>query len=980
MICVERLQRLRQHHEHCAKRYEEEITEKNQRDHDKNLQLIKMMKGQKTEEEEEKEMDCVTHGSLSESSHDLEIDYVPSESDSSNNSSCHDVNMKLTLKKNRKKLREADTTTAQELTNLYEKISSTDDNDKDADDQDTDYSADNEEEEEEEEERSQITVKFCIKGGKRKRDKRHYCVYCKKPQSKMARHLKRKHSDEKEVALAICLPPTSKKRCQMLEGLRRKGNYYHNIEVLQKGQGEIVTYRQPSEHTDPEEYLPCNICFAFFIKTKLWRHEKLCRKTMGVPEVQSKKRHRVQASASSLVPYRGQASQRCSNIVNRMIIDKVSQEVKNDPLICEFGDRLLEKHGSDQSKDGHVRQKMRELGRFVLAAKSIDSRVKLLQDVLVPPNFQLAVEAAKKASGFTKSKYRYDTPSLALKLGHSLKAVCDIVIGQHVKAEDEAAAARVRSFLGLISAEWDLFMSRRAWTNLEEDRWNKKEMLPVTEDVMKLNKVLKATEEAAKQELLDGPNAKAYRTLSECLLSQIILFNRRRQGEAGKITLSTYMNRAADDPNEDIMKGLSKLEQDLSHEFTRLVVRGKRSKKVPVLLTREMTKSLDFLIKQRSEDNDILDSNTYVFARQNSASHLRGSDCLRKYAAACGARMPETLTSTHLRKHVATMSQIMNLKENELDQLAKFMGHDIRVHREYYRLTENTLQLAKISKLLMAIELGTEVYKGKSLDEIDLGLESEYESIPVKLCVFFVCFLTECYVSVCFIQTWPSSSKVGAGQESQVSGSEAQDSDEEPDILTEKTPTPRPSRKLYRTEKTASSKEKRTRRISEPVQDSDEEPDILAQKTPTPRPSRKLYRTDKTGEPDILTQRTEKTAFPKGKKSRKITEPVQDSDEEQHILTQKTSTPRPSDKLKRTEKRGMDPQFLSQKKCHRRPWGSEEKAAVWRQLGQYSTLNRVPGKELCLKALDAEPILCHRDWRDVKNQVYNSITSQKMER
>ncbi|XP_041815527.1 uncharacterized protein DDB_G0283697-like isoform X5 [Chelmon rostratus] len=384
---VERLQRLRQHHEHCAKRYEEEITEKNQRDHDKNLQLIKMMKGQKTEEEEEKEMDCVTHGSLSESSHDLEIDYVPSESDSSNNSSCHDVNMKLTLKKNRKKLREADTTTAQELTNLYEKISSTDDNDKDADDQDTDYSADNEEEEEEEEERSQITVKFCIKGG-----------------------------------------------------------------------------------------------------------------------------------------------------------------------------------------------------------------------------------------------------------------------------------------------------------------------------------------------------------------------------------------------------------------------------------------------------------------------------------------------------------------------------------------------------------------------------------------------------------------KLGAGQESQVSGSEAQDSDEEPDILTEKTPTPRPSRKLYRTEKTASSKEKRTRRISEPVQDSDEEPDILAQKTPTPRPSRKLYRTDKTGEPDILTQRTEKTAFPKGKKSRKITEPVQDSDEEQHILTQKTSTPRPSDKLKRTEKRGMDPQFLSQKKCHRRPWGSEEKAAVWRQLGQYSTLNRVPGKELCLKALDAEPILCHRDWRDVKNQVYNSITSQKMER
>lgn len=165
------------------------------------------------------------------------------------------------------------------------------------------------------------------------------------------------------------------------------------------------------------------------------------------------------------------------------------------------------------------------------------------------------------------------------------------------------------------------------------------------------------------------------------------------------------------------MRCLSKLEKDLSHEFTRVVIRGKSGRKVPVLLTRVMTKSLNFLIEQRIEGNEILDSNEYVFARQNSYSHLRGSDCLRKYAAASGTRRPETLTSTQLRKHVATLSQIMNLRENELDQLAKFMGYDIRVYREYYRLTENTLQLAKIIKLLMAIELGTEVYKGKSLDE-----------------------------------------------------------------------------------------------------------------------------------------------------------------------------------------------------------------------------------------------------------------------
>lgn len=103
--------------------------------------------------------------------------------------------------------------------------------------------------------------------------------------------------------------------------------------------------------------------------------------------------------------------------------DEVSLEVKSDKLICEYGDRLLEKHGSDPSKDGYVSQKMRELGRFVIAAKSLKPNVKNLTDILIPPMFKLAVDAAKKASGYTNSKYRYDRPSLCVKLGHSLKGI-----------------------------------------------------------------------------------------------------------------------------------------------------------------------------------------------------------------------------------------------------------------------------------------------------------------------------------------------------------------------------------------------------------------------------------------------------------------------------------------------------------------------------------------------------------------------------
>lgn len=88
-------------------------------------------------------------------------------------------------------------------------------------------------------------------------------------------------------------------------------------------------------------------------------------------------------------------------------------------------------------------------------------------------------------------------------------------------------------------------------------------------------------------------------------------------------------------------------------------------------------------------------------------------------APALGATHPEYLRSTQLRKQVATTSQILDFKNNELDQLADFLGHNINVHREYYRLPEATIQVTKISKLLLALEKGklTEL-KGKSLDEI----------------------------------------------------------------------------------------------------------------------------------------------------------------------------------------------------------------------------------------------------------------------
>ncbi|GLD59403.1 uncharacterized protein AKAME5_001140500 [Lates japonicus] len=92
-------------------------------------------------------------------------------------------------------------------------------------------------------------------------------------------------------------------------------------------------------------------------------------------------------------------------------------------------------------------------------------------------------------------------------------------------------------------------------------------------------------------------------------------------------------------------------------------------------------------------------------------------------------------TSVHLHKHIARVFQILNLENDELGHLAKLLGHDIRADRDYYRLPEAAVEVAKIAKLLLAKEKGSlERFKGNSLDEIEIEdkLEPDVEQANPK--------------------------------------------------------------------------------------------------------------------------------------------------------------------------------------------------------------------------------------------------------
>jgi hypothetical protein len=128
---------------------------------------------------------------------------------------------------------------------------------------------------------------------------------------------------------------------------------------------------------------------------------------------------------------------------------------------------------------------------------------------------------------------------------------------------------------------------------------------------------------------------------------------------------------------------------------------------------------VELLVRTRDEVG-ISPSNPYIFSHPHygSQGNMRGCECLKRYAESCGAQHSENITSTKLRKHVATVSQLLNLQTRELDQLATFMGHDVEIHREFYRLPGETLHVAKVSNILHALQDGMGQFKEESLEDI----------------------------------------------------------------------------------------------------------------------------------------------------------------------------------------------------------------------------------------------------------------------
>ena len=246
--------------------------------------------------------------------------------------------------------------------------------------------------------------------------------------------------------------------------------------------------------------------------------------------------------------------------------DGVREDIVNDQLIVKFGLVLYGKLGDRRKND--ISQRLRQLARLKKQIMSEDSHSDQLFDFLSGNNFDSVVEGVLKICGRYENEekvVRMKKPGLALRLGHNLIKAAEIKCGMALRNDDNVSCEKVETFIKLYRREWNDLVSSVALATLKTNKFNKGQVIPLTDDLVKLKDHLSAKMSILTRQVGISPTYQLWRELAEVTMVRILLLNKRRGAEASKLLLGAYHSRPnwENMANREVLDSLSPLERQM---------------------------------------------------------------------------------------------------------------------------------------------------------------------------------------------------------------------------------------------------------------------------------------------------------------------------------------------------------------------------------------------------------------------------------
>lgn len=387
-----------------------------------------------------------------------------------------------------------------------------------------------------------------------------------------------------------------------------------------------------------------------------------------------------------------------SEVLNHMQADRIAFIAKADPIICVYAEDYLRKHNKPSVKNA-VSNKVREMGRLLQTLQETYG-IQSVIDMLKPENFDTVVSASRVITGYDSVTLTFTSPSLALHLKGILLSICStaetllLKKSPTLQVENYGQTLKeVREFRQLVDENWKFEMGSLALKDLNQKRNQRPQSLPLTSDILLFKDyTFKAAENAVRSLNANKEDKQSFKILTETTLALTILLNRKRVGDVQYMKLKEYNAVSTNNDQQECLSVLTESEKQLSKYFKRIITLGKGNKSVAVLFSKDLQRLIDKLLEVRNTTEFVPNNNPYLFALVGSSvKWVDGSFALRKYASASGCKNKSTITSSRLRKQIATVLQILNLNSTEMEQVATFMGHTKKTHEKFYRLVLITL-------------------------------------------------------------------------------------------------------------------------------------------------------------------------------------------------------------------------------------------------------------------------------------------------
>lgn len=542
-------------------------------------------------------------------------------------------------------------------------------------------------------------------------DKKDVCIFCFQEVTNFARHMQRNHSNEPQVLKILSYPKGDSKRKTLLDILRKEGNF-----ILFREGKKIIPVRRPQRPCPlnnenktelcENEFAICRYCKGIYKRNSLRKHLKnMC--LLEKEEMTVHGRNHLSEAQTFLIAARNQTSFTASERFKKLVLDtirpdEVGEIVKMDTLILLCGSKYFSKHKGPQI--GPVcSSKMRVLGRLVLAARNISS-VEWLVDLMKPKCFKIIISATKIISGFNERDATYNACSTAIPLGTALKYACSCLETEILMKSKlfqfknpKQAEKDAQNLRKIIESRWRVEISSVALKDQHQKKWEKLLVIPVISDLEKLNLYVTNMVNMAINKLQQLMNAdelddderrmlvENYKKAAQGLMTLTLILNRKRIDEVQYLEKEVYNKENAVENQEELHAALSVSEKVLCKNFKRVVTGGKRSRPEPLLFSKYLQDKISILLQSRTKIST-LEKNIYLFANPHSSEGwFNGTYVLRNLANKCGAKNPQSLSSTKYRKQLATVLQVMNITDEDMEQIATFLGHTLKTHKEYYR-------------------------------------------------------------------------------------------------------------------------------------------------------------------------------------------------------------------------------------------------------------------------------------------------------